>query len=168
MRKAILMCILSATMCGCGSRAKRANAPETNKEPEVVVTTDIEAKETFSTSDIDKMVEDMLTDMYNNTRYEDYEWLESHCTNKCLKYLQKEYEYDCGEDPCYAVWKFRTSNQDGYTDEQRLVSVENVGNGYYNYTFIDMGFKGTNRVKVLFENNNLLIDEVINTEAETF
>lgn len=37
------------------------------------------------------------------------------CTPKLLKYLEKQYDYDCLEAPCYAIWCFRTDMQDGNT-----------------------------------------------------
>lgn len=108
----------------------------------------------------DDAVRELLTDMYNNELYQDYEWLEAHCTGNCLQYLQREYEYICEDGPCYAVWKFRTNSQDGYSDEHKLLFVENQGNGYYDYTFLDMGVKGKNRVKIISDNQRLLIDEI--------
>lgn len=115
---------------------------------------------TTSSPTNDDAVREMLTDMYNNELYQDYEWLEAHCTDNCLQYLQHEYDYDCEGGPCYAVWKFRTNYQDGYSDEHKLLSVSPQGNGYYDYTFIDMGVQGKNRVKIIVNNQQLLIDEI--------
>lgn len=115
---------------------------------------------TTSNQTNDDAVQELLMDMYNNELYQDYEWLEAHCTDNCLQFLQREYEYICEDGPCYAVWKFRTNSQDGYSDEHKLLSVDNQGNGYYDYTFLDMGVKGKNRVKIISDNQRLLIDEI--------
>lgn len=115
---------------------------------------------TTSNQTNDDAVQELLTDMYNNELYQDYEWLEAHCTDKCLQFLQREYDYDCEDGPCYAVWKFRTNSQDGYSDEHKFLFVENQGNGYYDYTFLDMGIKGKNRVKIIVNNQQILIDEI--------
>lgn len=136
---------------------------QTNKEKRFSNSTS-----TMSNQTNDDAVKKLLTDMYNNELYQNHEWLEAHCTDKCLQYLQREYEYICEDGPCYATWKFRTDNQDGDTDEHRMISVESKGNNYYEYTFIDMGFRGKNRVKIISIDNHLCIDEIIHISEETF
>lgn len=81
------------------------------------------------------------------------------CSPKLLKILKDEYEYDCEDGECYAVWIFRTSAQDG-TDVNKIKSITPKGNGWYDVSYIDMGYEGLTSVKFVKANGKMIIDEI--------
>lgn len=101
----------------------------------------------------------LITTMYNTTSYENTSYLKRHCTKKLLKVLRDAYEYDPVPN-AYAVWLFRSGVQDGPTDEHKVLRVVSLGNNWYQYTFLDMGIKCTNKIKVIKVGNKLLFDEI--------
>jgi len=110
---------------------------------------------------VDQQVKDFITDMYENERYIDYDYLEKYCTAKMLKQLKDNYDYE-GEG--YAVWLFRTSGQDGNPDaanpESKILDISHSdkGDGWYSYKFLDAGWRGENLIKLIEKDNGFVID----------
>ena len=52
-----------------------------------------------------------ITKMYNEKLYEDYAFLQKHCSPELLKKLQDANPYD-SKEPAYATWLFRSGQQD--------------------------------------------------------
>ena len=96
---------------------------------------------------LDDAIEAFFTDVFNERYYEDDGFAERFCTEKLQKKLKEAYEYD-GEDG-YAIWKFRSDAQDGPSEEYKLVKFIPEGNGWYKYDFIDMGVRGSHRIKFI-------------------
>ena len=116
-----------------------------------------------TTKQREQLATQFITDMYNNSRYEDYAFLKAHCTQSMLQVLADNYDYDCDDGDCYAGWMFRTDAQDVRSDEDQaygVVAVSDVGNGWYEYTFYDGGFRGVTRLKLLFDGDKILIDDL--------
>ena len=109
----------------------------------------------------DSLIRDFITNMYENKRYEDYDFLEAHCTAKMLKHLKDEFEYD-GDG--YAGYLFRTSAQDykpGAEDvKNKVLSINKDSEGWYHYMFTDGGWRGENKIKVCVENGEVKVDEL--------
>lgn len=104
--------------------------------------------------------DEFLTNMYNQQLYQDYAWLESHCTSEFLSYLQAQYEYECEDGgPCYAVWCFRTDHQDG-DGPSHILSIEDEGDGFYVYHFLDMGWEGTHRIHLIPMDTTFIISSL--------
>lgn len=97
--------------------------------------------------DLDAAIERFFTDVFTERYYEDNGFIEKYCTNKLQKKLMEAYEYD--EEDGYATWKFRSDAQDGPSDEYKLTKFVPEGNGWYKYDFIDMGVKGSHRIKFI-------------------
>ena len=89
-----------------------------------------------------------ITDMYNNHKYEDYGFLKKNCN----------YDYDCEDGNCLAVWMFRSDNQDGVNEKYGVISVIPQGDDWYQYTFYDMGYKAARTIKVTNDNGKMMID----------
>lgn len=102
---------------------------------------------------------EFIRDMYENVLYEDYEFLEQHCTKELLETLAAEYDYD-GDG--YAVWKFRSEAQDGPNDECGIISIEDLGDGWYRYTAKDMGITFSKRIKISHEGGKIVIEDLQN------
>ncbi|WP_455540689.1 hypothetical protein [Prevotella fusca] len=103
----------------------------------------------------------LITSMYNSKGFDNSAYLKSHCTKKLLKVLKTAYdnEYDSQPD-AYAGWLFRSGAQDGPSNAHKVLRVVSLGNNWYQYTFLDMGLKCTNKVKVVKVGNKLLFDEI--------
>ena len=56
-------------------------------------------------------IKSFITKMYNDKLYEDYDFLQKHCSPELLKKLQDAYPYD-SDCPSYATWLFRSGQQD--------------------------------------------------------
>ena len=109
----------------------------------------------------DKAVTDFLTDMFNNRKYNSDSFLEKHCTNSMLKTLRDNASYETyGET--YGGDIFRGLNQDsgdGWND-YHLISVDNLGNNWYKYTFIDGGERSSHKIKIIGDIGNFKIADL--------
>lgn len=103
-----------------------------------------------------------IRDMYENVLYENYEFLEQHCTDSLLTKLSEAYEYD-GDG--YAVWLFRSGAQDGPSDEHAVISIEDEGEGWYRYKAIDMGITFTKRIRISHEGCRYMIEDVADVHS---
>ena len=103
----------------------------------------------------DQKIADFITDMYNSHKFEDYAWLRSHCTKKVLSKLAADYDYEGGG---LAVWDFRSDTQDGVSNVNKVTEVKPLGDGWYQYDFIDMGVKGSHKLLSIEEGDGFMID----------
>ena len=116
----------------------------------------------FNDGKLNLEIADFIVDMYENHRYNDYDFLEAHCTKRLLKYLREQYEYD-GEG--YAVWLFRTSSQDGKPGTEnikdKVTDISKDGEDWYRYEFTDGGWRGENKLNIYIdEDGNVMMDAV--------
>lgn len=146
---ALAACFMLATATSCGGS-------KSNKDD-----VDIEDVDDGDIEEVDPVISDFITDMYENHRYLDEDFLKKHCTGRLLKYLQENYDYD-GEG--YAVWLFRTGSQDGKPgaegtpDQVSKVTIDE--DGWYHYAFTDAGWRGENKVKAFVENDKVMMDQL--------
>ena len=103
----------------------------------------------------EKTIITFITDMYNNKKYEDYSFLKSHCSTTVLNKLRADYDYDDGG---LATWDFRSDSQDGPNNKHSVINVEPQGDGWYEYTFYDMGNKASRKIKISESNGEFLIE----------
>lgn len=106
------------------------------------------------------VVREFIEDMYNNHLYEEYDFLEKHCTEHLLKVLRDNYDYD-GEG--YATWNFRTCAQDSKSNSEnssKVISIEYLGEDWYAYEFYDGGWKGKNKIKASVVEGEVVMDAV--------
>ena len=117
----------------------------------------------------DPVIQQFITDMYENQKYNEYDFLEQHCTDKLLKYLKEQYEYD-GEG--YAVWLFRTSSQDGKPGVEnvrdQIISIAKDSEGWYHYQFFDGGWRGENKLRIYVEDGKVMMDELESVYDECY
>lgn len=105
----------------------------------------------------DKEAIDFITDMYNEHKYEDDNFLRKHCTAKVIKKLEADFEYEGGG---LASWDFRSGAQDGPSNRYGIVSVTPKGGGWYDYSYYDMGTKGLNSIKLIWTDGEIMIDGI--------
>lgn len=119
-------------------------------------------------SNDDALIMKFIIDTYNAQMYEDYDFLEAHCSQSLLNQLAADY-YDT-EDGGYAVWDFRTMSQDSKSDVDTaygIITLRLEGDGWYSYEFFDSGFRGINRVKASIQNGEVMFEKLEKVYDET-
>jgi hypothetical protein len=99
--------------------------------------------------------------MYNDKLYEDYDFLQKHCSPELLQKLQDAYPYD-SDAPAYATWLFRSGQQDskpGSDGKTMMLDIKADGD-WYVYTALDMGWKVTNRIKMISKDGKIIIEDM--------
>jgi len=107
------------------------------------------------------MFEAFITKMYNEKLYEDYDFLQKHCSPELLKKLQDAYTYD-SEEPAYATWLFRSDQQDckpGSDGKTMMLEVTADGD-WYTYTALDMGWELSKRIKLVHRDQQVIIEDI--------
>ena len=106
-------------------------------------------------------IKSFITKMYNDKQYEDDDFLQKHCSPELLQKLQDAYPYD-SEAPAYATWLFRSGQQDskpGSDGKTMMLDIKADGD-WYVYTALDMGWKVTNRIKVISKDGKIIIEDI--------
>ena len=109
----------------------------------------------------DIMFKAFIIKMYNKKLYEDYDFLQKHCSQELLKKLQDACPYD-SDEPAYATWMFRSGQQDCKPDsdcQTTLLDVKSEGE-WYTYNALDMGWEFTRRIKLSTNENRIIIDDI--------
>lgn len=111
------------------------------------------------------MFEAFITKMYNEKLYEDHDFLQKHCSPELLKKLQDAYPYD-SDGPAYATWLFRSGMQDSKPDAEQFSDLKTMmldvkaDGDWYVYTALDMGWKVTNRIKMISKDGKIIIEDM--------
>jgi hypothetical protein len=111
------------------------------------------------------MFEAFITKMYNEKLYEDYDFLQKHCSPELLQKLQDAYPYD-SDGPAYATWLFRSGMQDSKPDAEQFSDLKTMmldvkaDGDWYVYTALDMGWKVTNRIKMISKDGKIIIEDM--------
>ena len=106
-------------------------------------------------------IKSFITKMYNDKQYEDDDFLQKHCSPELLQKLQDAYPYD-SDGPAYATWLFRSGQQDskpGSDGKTMMLDIKADGD-WYVYTALDMGWKVTNRIKVISKDGKIIIEDI--------
>ena len=82
------------------------------------------------------------------------------CSQKMLNYLSSKYDFDCPDKACYALWCFRSGNQDGPSDISKVTEISPLDKGWYKVDFIDMGNSGSKYIKLITSDQKTEIDEL--------
>ena len=158
---AVSSLLITATSCNNGKSTNDSNDAEDVKEEKVVEENKLDEEEQVKMQEDDAVIQEFITNMYENHLYCEYDFLEAHCSEGMLQYLRDQYEYD-GEG--YAIWLFRTGSQDGKPGAEgvkdKVHSITKDSEGWYHYTFTDAGWNGENKLKVHVENGKVVIDDL--------
>ena len=106
-------------------------------------------------------IKSFITQMYNNKLYEDYNFLQKHCSAELLKKLQDAYPYNT-DGIAYATWLFRSGQQDskpGADDKTIMLEVKADGD-WFVYTALDMGWEFTNKIKITNKGGEIVIEDI--------
>lgn len=116
--------------------------------------------------DLNDDIRSFITRMYEGKLYENYDFLQEHCSAELLKKLQDAYPYDAN-GVAYATWLFRSSQQDSKPEsngESCMVEVKTDNGDWYIYRAIDMGWEFTKRIKVFNKNGKIVISDICPAE----
>lgn len=107
------------------------------------------------------LAEQFITQMYNDRLYEDYDFLQKHCSAELLKKLQDAYPYET-DDTAYATWLFRSGQQDSKpkTDAKTMVLEVTAKDGWYTYRALDMGWEFTRGIKLTCKDGLIIIEDL--------
>ena len=111
-------------------------------------------------------IRSFITRMYEGKLYENYDFLQEHCSAELLQKLQDAYPYDAN-GVAYATWLFRSSQQDSKPEtngESCMVEVKTDNGDWYIYRAIDMGWEFTKRIKVFNKNGKIVISDICPAE----
>ncbi|MBR3892717.1 MAG: hypothetical protein IKJ20_04550 [Alistipes sp.] len=113
-----------------------------------------------STTNSDE-IKSFITQLYNIKLYEDYDFLQKHCSAELLQKLQDAYPYDT-DGRAYATWLFRSCQQDDKPGaDNRTIMLEVKADGdWFVYTALDMGWKFTNKIKITNKGGEIIIEDV--------
>ena len=111
-------------------------------------------------------IRSFITRMYEGKLYENYDFLQEHCSAELLKKLQDAYPYDAN-GVAYATWLFRSGQQDSKPESNGkscMVEVKNDNGDWYIYRAIDMVWEFTKRIKVFNKNGKIVISDICPAE----
>lgn len=153
------MIAAAAIVVSCGNK-QQAQLTENNsiiviKDSIELVNEQVETQDAFDRQAIGKIEEFYKKYVFGVKELTD-EVVNKYCTKKLAKKLADDYEYDGGG---YAVWDFRSGNQDGDEDTQEVINVEALGSNKYRVQYNDMGAKGNCVISVI--GDDILFDEII-------
>lgn len=102
-----------------------------------------------------------ITKMYNEKLYEDYAFLQKHCSPELLKKLQDANPYD-SKEPAYATWLFRSGQQDikPESDGKTMMLDHTADGDWYTYKALDMGWEFTRRIKLTSKEGKIIIEDI--------
>lgn len=96
-----------------------------------------------------------LRDFLENSKFENYQILEKHCDAKLLKKLAADYDYECNEAPCYAVWDFRGGASDVL--KWKILDIKAEADDWFTYTFQENDVVGKRQVKARLVNGTVIL-----------
>ena len=159
-------------LASCSNSPEKASPGETGVDS--AATTVDPLASTVEAPQIAKAEEEKLVTVFLKDLYEkyvlgirgthDFSNIKSHFSPKILNKMRKEFEYEGGG---YAVWIFRTGVQDGPTESQ-LRSITPEGDGWYQVSFSDMGYKSSCRFKAEIRDGEVFISDYENKDYLKF
>ena len=159
--KKLLLFVAAAIAVSCGNKQQ---AQQSESDSTIVATESVVVEEVApenNAAEVDTKAIEKIQEFYKNYVFGNEEATDAvinkYCTKKLAKKLADDYEYEGGG---YAVWDFRSGNQDGDSDVQEINSVEALGEGKYKVSYNDMGTKGSCVISVVVEDDNILFDEL--------
>ena len=158
---AVSSLMMSTNSCNSGKSTKTSNATEEEIDEAKAEKAQTNEEDITVDAQEEAAIKAFITNMYENHLFEDYDFLEAHCSKQLLQYLRDEFEYD-GDG--YAVWLFRTGTQDGKPGamdmKDQVLSITTDNDGWFHYTFTDCGWRGENKLRAHMENGQVVMDAI--------
>lgn len=151
--------VCAALLCtACKSQNQKA---EDGEEPAV------ESEVTEFAEESDDEISAAIRDMYLNGRFNDYGYLEEHCSAELLQKLADAYEYDCEPgQTVYAGWLFRSDSQDASSG--KILRLWKEGDWYYyegNDGEDDYPYRFINRVRASVRDGVVVFEDLENVKS---
>lgn len=139
--------LVLAGFASCGASSDK-NIKEATIEQSPITDEDVSDEGTENISLINTVYEKFVfaTDSQSDENPEKY------FSDNALKKLQDDYEFDCKDGSCYAFYALRTEMQDsnpGTDGASGICDIEPDGDGWYMVSYIDMGWTGKTRIKII-------------------
>ena len=149
-----LLIILAAAIAFSCSDKQDQQQPQNSVDNQTV---SIQQKQSRSeTNAIEK-----IQKFYSNFVFGEQEATDSiiaqYCTKALAKNLQDAYNNEFSDGGGYAVWKFRSSAQDG-EDIREIEKIESLGEGKYLVHYNDMGNKGVHTITTVIQDGKVFFD----------
>ncbi len=160
----LVLLSLVVTTTGCNSSAKREQAiADSIARADSIAKADSIAR-ADSIANVTKVfgkAPDKLREFYRNYVFGTMEAtgsvIDQYCTEKLAQKLRDDYEYEGGG---YAIWDFRSGNQDGDSDASALTDVEDLGEGKFKVSYFDMGTSRSCIISCIVSGDDVLFDEI--------
>lgn len=161
----ITLCCAAVLFVGCKDSNKQQGGMETDSPSEVVNPDTVVIEENNDLPDRIKKVsakqEELVKEFYREYVFDSKpvktDILSHYCTERLIKKLQDDYEYEGGG---YAIWDFRTGNQDGPSKESRITSIKVISPVILEVHFLDMGTEGSHKIHFRPYGSTYLMDEI--------
>lgn len=161
----IALCCATILFLGCKDSNKQEGTWQQEGESEAMTTDTVVIEQDNSMNDRSQKTsvqqEELIKDFYAKYVFgrkplkEDI--LSHYCTERLINKLQQDYEYEGGG---YAVWNFRTGNQDGPSHESRITSIKVISPIVLEVHFIDMGTEGSHKIHFRPDGATYKMDEI--------
>lgn len=151
-RLILLIVLLVGALCDISAQDKLSHV---SKSHHTSKSTDVRDEKSA------EFISEWIEQMYNNKLYEDYDFLQKHCSAELLKKLQDAYPYDT-DGIAYATWLFRSGQQDSKpgADNKTIMLEVKADGDWFVYTALDMGWKFTNRIKITNRGGKVIIEDI--------
>lgn len=158
--KKLFIIAVAAIAVSCGNKQQSLKS----ECDSLITTADSQIEEATpknNAEDIDAKAIEKIQEFYKNYVFgreeATDEVITKYCTKKLAKKLVDDYEYEEGG---YAIWDFRSDAQDGPSDVQEVTAIESLGDGVYKVKYNDMGNKGSCKITIVVEGDNILFDKI--------
>ena len=99
----------------------------------------------------ESVAKDFIKKMYNESLFENEQFLLKHCSPELLNELREEIDgVETYEPYLFGFY------QDGVSDRHEITKVESLGDNWYRYDFYDKGVKGACRIKLVLNPDNVI------------
>lgn len=162
---ALLLTAISSISCSSNA-AKQAEADSIARADSIAKADSIARADSIANvAKIFSKAPDKLREFYRNYVFGTMEAtgsvIDQYCTEKLAQKLRDDYEYEGGG---YAIWDFRSGNQDGDSDASALTDVEDLGDGKFKVHYFDMGVSSSCIVTCIVSGDDVLFDEIDTSE----
>lgn len=155
--KKSLILLAAATAFSCSDKQEQQQQNSVDNKPATVL------QESSRSNDADSKAIEKIQSFYSNYIFGTEEATDAviakYCTKSLAQELSKAYDDEFSDGGGYAVWKFRSSAQDG-PDIQEVEKIEPLGDGKYLVHYNDMGNKGTHTITIVQQNGEIFFNKL--------
>ena len=155
--KKSLILLAAATAFSCSDKQEQPQQNSADHQPATVL------QESSNDNALDAKAIEKIQTFYSKhifgNEFANDSVIAKYCTKSLAEELSKAYDNEFSDGGGYAVWKFRSSAQDG-EDIHEVEKIEPLGNGKYLVHYNDMGNKGTHTITIVQQDNDIFFDKL--------